>query len=169
MLLTTREQVTLLWIPSHCDIPGNERADALAKEGSELNQENTLVTHKIVKSKIKARKWKVSHKRAMDTYGSRHKPDFKTERQWPKAVRTLFSRLRTGHALELNSYQHRLDPTKNAKCVECQQEDETIEHVLCNCPAEARRQQLKPDGNFTTGDLVSKPELCRQLLGASNS
>ena len=165
MLLTTREQVTLLWIPSHCDIPGNERADALAKEGSELNQENTLVTHKIVKSKIKARKWNVSHKRAMDTYGSRRKPDFKTERQWPKTVRTLFSRLRTGHALELNSYQHRLDPTKNAKCVECQQEDKTIEHVLCNCPAEeARRQQLKPDGNFTIGDLVSKPELCRQLL-----
>ena len=165
MLLTTPEEVTLLWIPSHCDVPGNERADALAKEGSELNQENTPVTHQIVKSKIKARKWAISHKRAIDTYGNRRKPNFKIERKWPKDVRTLFSRLRTGHCLELKSYQHRLDATKDARCMECHQEEETIEHILCNCPAEdARRQQLKPDGNFTTGDLISKPELCRQLL-----
>ena len=165
LLLNTPDEVTLLWIPSHCDIPGNDKADALAKEGSELNQDNTLVTHQIVKSKIKARKWAVSHKRAMDTYGSRRKPDFKTERQWPKTVRTLFSRLRTGHALELRSYQHRLDPSKDPRCAECQQDVETIEHILCNCPAEtARRHQLKSDGSFTTEDLVRQPEMCRQLL-----
>ena len=93
------------------------------------------------------------------------KPDFKTERQWPKTVCTLFSRLRTRHALELKSYQHRLDPSKDPRCVECQQDVEPIEHVLCNCPAEAaRRHQLRPDGEFTTKDLVSKLEICRQLL-----
>ena len=108
----------LLWIPSHCDIPGNERADALAKEGSELNQDNTPVTHKIVKSKIKARKWAETHKRAIDTYGNRRKPDFKTEKKWPKIVRSQFSRLRTGHAMELKAYQHRLDPTKDGRCDE---------------------------------------------------
>ena len=66
----------MLWIMPHCDIQGNERADSLAKEGSELNKKNTLVTYQIVKSKSKARKWTISHKRAMDTYGSRRKPDF---------------------------------------------------------------------------------------------
>ena len=27
-------RITLVWIPSHCSIPGNERADSLAKEGA---------------------------------------------------------------------------------------------------------------------------------------
>ncbi len=27
-----RTEVTLLWIPSHCDIEGNERADELARQ-----------------------------------------------------------------------------------------------------------------------------------------
>ena len=27
-------EVTLQWIPSHCEIPGNERADTLAKKGA---------------------------------------------------------------------------------------------------------------------------------------
>ena len=31
-------RITLVWIPSHCSIPGNERADSLAKEGA-LNGE----------------------------------------------------------------------------------------------------------------------------------
>ena len=72
LLLNTADEVTVLWIPSHCDIPGNDKADA----GSELNQDNTPVTHQIVKSKIKARKWSILHQKAMDTYGNRRKPDF---------------------------------------------------------------------------------------------
>ena len=30
----------LQWVPAHCDLPGNERADALAKEASELPQQD---------------------------------------------------------------------------------------------------------------------------------
>ena len=60
--------------------------------------------------------------KAMDTYGNKRKPDLKTERQWPKTIRTLFSRLRTGYALELRSSQHRLDPSKDPRGAECQQD-----------------------------------------------
>ena len=42
---------TLLWISSHCDIPGNEQADELEKKGSMKNQENIPVTHSILKGK----------------------------------------------------------------------------------------------------------------------
>ena len=36
--------VTLQWIPSHCDIPGNESADRLAKEGASQEQPNLPVS-----------------------------------------------------------------------------------------------------------------------------
>ena len=33
MLAEIQSKVTVLWIPSHCDIEGNERADELANRG----------------------------------------------------------------------------------------------------------------------------------------
>ena len=50
MLLTITAKVTLLWIPSHCDVEGNERADELAKGGSEKDQEDVHITAAIVKA-----------------------------------------------------------------------------------------------------------------------
>ncbi|XP_042908271.1 uncharacterized protein [Parasteatoda tepidariorum] len=39
--------IALQWIPSHCRIPGNEKADALAKKGCFVNQApNNLVSYK---------------------------------------------------------------------------------------------------------------------------
>ena len=36
--LCRRHAVTLQWIPSHCNLPGNEAADSLAKEGTTKEQ-----------------------------------------------------------------------------------------------------------------------------------
>ena len=33
-----QSEMTLLWIPSHCDINGNEIADELAKDGTTMDQ-----------------------------------------------------------------------------------------------------------------------------------
>ena len=100
---TTTATATLLWIPSHCDIPGNEQADELAKKGSMKNQENIPVTHSILKTKIKGKKWESTHERA--TFGEKRSPKMEIERTWPKKVRTLYSRLRTGHTTELKAYK----------------------------------------------------------------
>ena len=43
--------ITLLWIPSHCDVDGNEKADDLAKLGSQANQSN--VRNKFAKPRSK--------------------------------------------------------------------------------------------------------------------
>ena len=58
------ESLVLQWIPAHCRIEGNERADRLAKEGSVLEQIESDLTYREVKSIIKSslnNKWKESH------------------------------------------------------------------------------------------------------------
>ena len=102
------QEITLLWIPSHCGIEGNDKADELAKKGTEKNQEDIPVTHAIMKAKIKAQSWPLTHTRAEKTYQDLRKPNYKIEKEWPKRVRSLFSRLRTGHAVELKAYRHRI-------------------------------------------------------------
>ena len=67
-LCKTLPKVILLWIPSHCDVEGNERADALAGTGAKMNQKDTIVTHKIVKAKILNRKWTITNPKAWKIY-----------------------------------------------------------------------------------------------------
>ena len=64
-------KVTMLWVPSHCDLEGSERADELAHIGTGLEQTETIVMHKIVKAKIKSRIWKVSNPKAAKIYGEK--------------------------------------------------------------------------------------------------
>ena len=72
--------VTLLWVPTHCDIPGNEKADELANQGSEMNQEGVPVTHAIVKAKIKASTWPINHQRAKQAYQNSREPKVRIEK-----------------------------------------------------------------------------------------
>ena len=96
-----------------------------------MDQSLIPVTHQIVKAKIKDRKWKIEHPRAKITYGEARKPNFKIEREWPKKVRTPYSRLRTGHAKELKQYRNRIEQEDDALCEMCQMEEETTKHILC--------------------------------------
>ena len=48
-----KSKMKLLWIPCHCNIPGNDRANELADRGAKLSQKNTIATHRIVKVKIR--------------------------------------------------------------------------------------------------------------------
>ena len=55
------------------------------------------------------------------------------ERTWPKKVRTLYSRLCTGHTTELKAYKARFNKEEDGMCESGSGEEETIEHVLCRC------------------------------------
>ena len=162
-LTRINSQVTIMWIPSHCGIEGNERADQLANAGALMSQDDIPVTHAITKAKIKARKWQIEHPRAKAMYGERRRPREEIEKRWPRSVRTLYGRLRTGHAKELNYYQHKLHNIDSPNCEVCN-EIESIEHVLTKCPtlSGARAKHWPTDVDVSM--LVTHPEVCRQIL-----
>lgn len=162
-LSAMQQNLTICWVPSHCNVFGNEKADLLAEKGTELSQKDAPTTFGIIKAKIKNIKWKIDHQRAKDTFQERRKPK-SIENSWPAEVRRVYGRVRSGHAKELRHYRKRIGMDTDATCIFCElDEDETIEHLVCRCTQlEARRMAL--GGDFNVGTLTSDPEKCRKLL-----
>ena len=82
MLIESRRDV-LQWIPAHCGISGNEKADELAKRGANMQQENLPITIKQKKTIIK------NMFRVKTIHDDYHKLD--------RAGQIILIRLRTGH------------------------------------------------------------------------
>ena len=126
--------VTLLWIPAHCDIEGNEKADELAKKGAEKDQSGVPVSHKIVTAKIKSKKWDIVHPRARHIYNDRRTPKMEAEKKWSRKVRSAYARIRTGHAKELKEYRHRVfQKEDDPNCNTCGVPEDT-EHATAREP-----------------------------------
>ena len=162
-LIENRADVTLCWIPSHCGTTGNERADALANEGTKERQDNTPVTFNIIRSKIRNEKWKIEHERAARTFQDRREPKTDIEAKWPMELRRKYSRFRSGHALELKHHRHFINMEEDSDC-ECGEGKETIEHVLCHCSMLEERRRREYHGEVQLKLLVEEPEICRRIL-----
>ena len=104
-LIINKAKSTICWIPSHCGTLGNERADELANDGAQLDQQGAPVTFGIIRAKIRNAKWTISHPRATETFGDKRKPMMNIEEEWPAETRRSFARLRSGHAKELKAYR----------------------------------------------------------------
>ena len=94
--------VTLQWIPSHCNMPRNEAADSLAKEGTTKEQVDRSTSYPDVKTILKAKqqcKWRLEHPRY-----KKADPYYLLTRYEELTV----CRLRTGHNhLNYLTYAHR--------------------------------------------------------------
>ena len=130
-----------------------------------MPQEGIPVTHATAKRRIKRAKWKVQHARAKETFGERLKPKVEVEKKWTRNVRSLFARLRTGHTTKLKQYKYMIEAEDDPYC-ECQEAEETIKHVLCDCPRLARARALGSTEQLTVNHMTSDPEMCRHILSA---
>ena len=137
--LCRRHEVTLQWIPSHCNLPGNEAADSLAKEGTTKEQVDRSTSYPEVKTILKAKqhcKWRHKHPR----YNKADPYYLLTRREQV----TVF-RLRTGHnRLNYHLYSKlRIGHTEQCPCGTGSQ---TTEHLLQFCPTyQPLRKGIWPD------------------------
>ena len=154
----------LKWVPGHANIPGNELADAAAKEAAQLENSGigkpitigaakSCIKRMICEpeipdepefSYIKSAYSQVSQKRDQDANLSR------------KDAATL-AQLRAGHCIKLAAYKARIDKTRSPTCPRCELEDETAQHWLMRCPAHALARQTI---------LGFEPNLDAQILGS---
>jgi hypothetical protein len=128
-----------------------------------MNQDEAPVTFSIVKAKIRAQKWNITHERAKKTYAEERRPK-KQEARWKTEVRRLYGRLRTSHAKELKAYRKFINTEEDDTCEECGQGEENINHVLCECSTEENQRRIHHSEPVKIEMLVSHPEICRRIL-----
>ncbi|XP_060572511.1 uncharacterized protein LOC132730568 [Ruditapes philippinarum] len=127
--MSQTRQIAFQWIPAHCGIPGNEKADELAKLGAEGDQPMNHISYNEKTTTIKAAMRCQSNK---DDY---HYLDRKEQV-------TIF-RLRTGHKW-LNAHMFKLKLAASPKC-SCGRDNQTAEHLLQQCPLlEQQRRAVWP-------------------------
>ncbi|KAF0308789.1 Retrovirus-related Pol polyprotein from type-1 retrotransposable element R1 4 [Amphibalanus amphitrite] len=141
------------WVPSHCGIEGNERADTIAKEAAELPQEDIPVDSRtICRAVARAareatiKNWPAGWFRSV--MGDRLPPRV-TGLERSSAVDV--HQLRAGHWSGARSYLHRIgrspspipggcqgcnrDDCRESWCPLCREEPDRPDHVLLRCPA----------------------------------
>jgi hypothetical protein len=138
--------ISVVWVPGHVDIAGNEEADKAAKQAAKSRGTlGTTTTYKTMKSarnqviKEKAkREWKIGWENGRNT--ARHLWHIITKSEAQNTYKicrsiikrpeiALLSRLRTGHCA-LNQYLHRFHHQESPECSCGSGAIETVDHYL---------------------------------------
>jgi len=155
-IITSHEiKVILQWIPGHTDIPGNDRADLLAKAGASKPQTETSASLKTAKQVIKQQKKKIwlnqwaNSNKGRPIFHHMASPNPKDEiNKLKRNEQTTIFRLRSEH-IQLNSHLKRIGVKASSECPLCSCPEETVQHHLFECTAldDLRREYLpqKPD------------------------
>lgn len=168
-------QVTLVWVPSHIGIRGNETADRLAKTATD----NQSITYDIgfelqeayrrVDAYIKKRWQEEWNAGKTGRHFHSIQPDVQEKQQRhfsSRSAEVLAHRLRLGRCL-LNSYLYQMGKHDTGNCSLCGS-PETIRHFVMECPANrisaSLRKMCHDRGmQFDLQTLLSNPSIAIQI------
>lgn len=151
--LAGHNSVTLWWVPGHEGHEGNERADCLAKRGAQRCLVGPEPFCSLSKGHVKELldNWeqKCFKTRWNNSKGQRQAKRFIIPNKnvskrllslGREDIKTLTEYL-TGHC-KLRYHLRKMGLSETSDCRFCEKEDETSEHILCDCPALCSRRLI---------------------------
>jgi hypothetical protein len=144
--------VEVAWVPGHCKVQGNDRADVLAKEGVEKStllhgtRSNAIRRAKETMLVQWTKEWKASPKRGGFEDANRIKPKSKPSNMFKELGCEVFGRVvqcRTGHGY-IGEYYKRIYADKEVECP-CGEEIQMREHILRDCPRYDKHRHILED------------------------
>lgn len=145
--LSTSNRVNLFWVPGHSNVDGNEKADCLARKGSETPFCGPIpalgLTYSTQRSIIRnfyftqhRKLWKsittCNHSKTMYDGPSEKNTKFLLNKS--RQDLRLITGAITGHCT-LNKHMQRMGLARSAVCRRCDEDDETPVHLITSCPA----------------------------------
>lgn len=182
-------KLTVLWIPSHIGIEGNEMADAQAKKaaaGQNSRREKlpTLIQNPLPRSKSAVKQRCYAKLKVAATKILTNSPQFQRMKRTtsdkapsqkycellkklPRKHGSILTQLRIGH-IPLAAYLHHISKADSPMCPCCHQEPETIAHYLLQCPAHQNarnrlRTAIAPK-QLAVDILISQPTTLPELF-----
>ncbi|UYV67752.1 hypothetical protein LAZ67_5001897 [Cordylochernes scorpioides] len=169
LALNTNQKVKLCWVPGHCGIDGNERADRAAKNAAVSTLEPTF--------SILLRSLARNHSRtaALDAWTEVYCRDHSNRHlrriaHTPDRLLQFLPKVRPGEVTTtlLTGHGHvRADlvlwqPGEDPSCPHCMEEQQTVDHLLFRCPAFMRHRMqtalLLGRTSFDTVSLAGLPD-----------
>ena len=118
-------------VPGHQDIPGNELADADAKEAAEMETEPYCPTwYHSADARIKSSRQDPppSHERTRLAFSKAKDLELKN-----RSDQTLLAKIRSGHTTLFAAYRKRIGLTEDDTCPSCQEAPQTMVHWMREC------------------------------------
>ena len=154
-------------VPGHAGLPGNEKADLLAKTGASLPTDAIPSPLPPVIAKVRYSQYRYWRRHISHSHLNFQVPEVSSEELLlSRSIRSELSRLRChGHSLLLSSYLHRISRKENSDCSACGHPLQDLNHLLLDCPASEPLHKFIFGSSLSILDLWSRPWSVAQLLG----
>ena len=139
-------QVTFHWVPGHADIDLNERADRLANEARALPNADDILDYDSLRTATRLTV------KDMQCTRARRRPDPGGLEGCNRWERCTISQLKTGRSPLTRDTMHLFGKAADPLCPECEEEEDSVEHLLCRCPMliQPRHEEFGPDASLET-------------------